>query len=243
MSPMPARGLKQLALFKPPLPPERGGSIDVHALSLPAQTFTGDFYFTHRSGPRFWFAHGDVAGKGLNAAVIMAMIQEELEHRITSCAVTACDPSATMLRLHTFLKSVLPSNKFATAIIGFLHDDGTLAVVNAGHCPLLILRLDGTIEEVGSSGPVVGLLSDAEWQSVSTSIKRGERIVLFSDGLLEARSVSGDEFGISNVRSVLEAAGGSDVRGMTSALLTAVERHSPGLREDDLTIVALQRQH
>ena len=83
----------QLALFRPPQSP---ANVDVHAVSIPARNFTGDFYFTRRHGERLWFALGDVAGKGLNAAVIMAMIQEELEHRIASCARTGCDPAATM---------------------------------------------------------------------------------------------------------------------------------------------------
>src|SRR2546430_11080071 len=88
---------------------------DVHAISLPARTFTGDFWFTHFAGDRLWFALGDVAGKGLPAAIVMAMIQEELEHRITSCARAGCDPATTMKRLHQFLKPLLPPNPFATA--------------------------------------------------------------------------------------------------------------------------------
>ena len=80
---------------------------DVHAVSIPARTFTGDFWFTRRTDDRLWFALGDVAGKGLPAALVMAMIQEELEHRIASCARTACDPSVTMTRLHAFLKPLI----------------------------------------------------------------------------------------------------------------------------------------
>ena len=82
---------------------------NIYAISVPARTFTGDFWFTHRTDDRLWFALGDVAGKGLPAALVMAMIQEELEHRITSCARAGCDPATTMQRLHTFLKPLLPS--------------------------------------------------------------------------------------------------------------------------------------
>src|SRR3954453_5940888 len=95
----------------------------VHAISLPAKTFPGDFWFTHRESDRLWFALGDVAGKGLPAAIVMAMIQEALEHRITSCATAGCGPATTMHRLDEFLKPLLPSNRFATAIIGWLGDD------------------------------------------------------------------------------------------------------------------------
>lgn len=82
------------------LSPVRPGSIE--AVSRPARTFTGDFYFTHRAKDRLWFAQGDVAGKGLPAAVVMAMIQEELEERIVRCARTACDPASTTQRIDEF---------------------------------------------------------------------------------------------------------------------------------------------
>ena len=99
---------------------------DVYAVSIPARTFTGDFWFTHRTDDRLWFALGDVAGKGLPAALVMAMIQEELEQRINSCARAGCDPATTMQRLHAFLRPLLPRNRFATVVIGWLRDDGTL---------------------------------------------------------------------------------------------------------------------
>src|SRR5207253_9420961 len=135
----------------------------VAAFSKPARTFTGDFYFTHRNGDRLWFALGDVAGKGLPAAVIMAMIQEELEHRITSCASARCEPSVTMQRLHQFMRPLMPSNRFATIVIGSLHDDGTLTIANAGHCPPMIVRRDGTIEQIEPTGPVAGILPKSSW--------------------------------------------------------------------------------
>ena len=88
MQTVPAKGgVIQLPLFRAGrLKPAH--TLDVHAVSLPATAFTGDFYFTYRYEDRLWFALGDVAGHGLSAAVVMAMIQEELEHRIISCSRT-----------------------------------------------------------------------------------------------------------------------------------------------------------
>lgn len=139
--------------------PQPRPQFDVHAISIPAKTFTGDFWFTHRAADRLWFALGDVAGKGLPAALVMAMIQEELERRIAPCARAGCDPATTMQRLHEFLKPLLPSNRFATAVIGWLGDDGTMTLVNAGHCPPMLVRADGRIEEIDSTGPVVGIMA------------------------------------------------------------------------------------
>src|SRR4029079_11836748 len=75
----------------------------LHAVSIPARTVTRDLWLTRQTRHRLWFALGDVAGKGLPAALVMAMIQEELEQRIKSCARAGCDPSTTMQRLHGFL--------------------------------------------------------------------------------------------------------------------------------------------
>lgn len=232
----------QLRLFAP-LPKRPTLEVDLHAVSRPARAFTGDFYFTHRDDDRLWFALGDVAGKGLPAAVVMAMIQEELEHRISACALTRCDPAATMFRLHTFLQPLLPRNRFATAVIGHLRNDGKLVIANAGHCPPLIVRRSGTIEEVPSTGPAAGILPLARWCSVEMGLDRGETLLLFSDGLVEAKSHDGEEFGAFRIASAAEPTyAPRNARAIADAILEAVDRHADGAREDDLTLVVLKRE-
>jgi serine phosphatase RsbU (regulator of sigma subunit) len=195
-----ANNVVQIPLFRRPSAVR--AIAEVTALSRPARTFTGDFYFTHRERDRLWLAHGDVAGKGLPAAVVMAMIQEELEHRITACASTQCDPAATMQRLHEFLRPLLPNNRFATGVIGTLREDGTLTIANGGHCPPLIIRRDGTIEEIGSTGPLLGILHHAEWRSTTTRLDRGETLVLYSDGVTESCA----DLGVAGLKEVLKTA-------------------------------------
>ncbi len=237
---MPAgSGLTQLRLFRTPPPIKR--ATDVHAISIPAGAFTGDFYFTHRYADRLWFAVGDVAGKGLPAALIMAMIQEELEHRLQSCVITACDPSATTRRLHEFLRPNLPQSRFATAVIGHLHDNGTLVVTNAGHPPALIRRRDGSVEEIGSNGPVLGLLPSAEWCSTTRTLARGESVLLYTDGVIESRDHRGEEFGVARLkRGFARAAAAISAREIADSVARAVRRHSEK-NEDDLTMVVVRR--
>jgi len=242
MSTLPAGGrLIQMPLFQAEPVPDRldpGASIDVHAISIPARGFTGDFYFTHRYDDRLWFALGDVAGKGLPAAVIMAMIQEELEHRIESCAITRCHPSATMQRLHTFLRPLVPRNRFATAVIGHLRYDGTLEIANAGHCPPLIVRA-GRIERVGSTGPILGAFPEAQWKTYETRLAPGDALVLYSDGVLEAQSPDGDDFGIGRIEEALHGAPASAGQ-IADGILSAVNLHSGNVRQDDLTLVVVR---
>ena len=241
MSEMPAGSslTPQLRLFHR-LPPSRA-DVDVHAISVPAREYTGDFYFAHRQGATLWLVLGDVAGKGLNAAVVMAMIQEELEHRIIACASTECDPSVTMSRLHAFLRPVLPRNKFATVVIAQLHDSGRLRVTNAGHCPPLIARRDGSIEEVGSTGPVAGLLPDARWSSTTLQLARGEALLLYSDGVTEAQK-GADVFGMARLRRhFAEAAVNGSARAIASSVAAAVHEFASGPSHDDLTLFVAKR--
>jgi serine phosphatase RsbU (regulator of sigma subunit) len=215
------------------LPTVRGvksNSYAIEAVSRPARTFTGDFYFTHRADDRLWIAHGDVAGKGLPAAIVMAMIQEELEERVIACAETACDPSRTMQRLHDFLLPLMPRNRFATAVVAHLHDDGTLAVANGGHCPPLIVRRDGTIEEIASTGPLLGILKHPNWRSYTTHLREGETLILYSDGVTESMR-NGVELGVCGLRQLVRRVGPS---------ANAIHRELD-VTNDDVTLVTITR--
>ena len=222
----------QLILF--PTPGKRRASYDVQAISRPARAFTGDFYVTHRHEDRLWFAFGDVSGKGINAAVVMAMIQEELEHRISSCANMGCDPASTMARLHEFLRPLLPANKFASAVIGYAADDGRVVVANAGHPSPIIVRRDGSTDLVESTGPVVGILPAARWRSSVRLLGRGETLVLYSDGVIEAESPAGAQFGMEGLLRVMRTP-------TAEAIVEAVNAHEAGARGDDLTLVIIKR--
>lgn len=223
----------------PAMPAVRGVSpiAEIHAVSRPARTFTGDFYFTHRHDDRQWFALGDVAGKGLPAAIVMAMIQEELEERIISCANRDCDPSRAMQRLHDFLMPLLPRNRFATAVIGWLDPAGTLTIANAGHCPPLILRASGRIEQIAPTGPVAGVLQHARWTSIKLHLREGDTLVLYSDGVTEAL-VDGKELGVCGLRDIVARA---PRNGRASDIAEAVLREIPG-HEDDLTMLVVRRR-
>ena len=201
-------------------------TIEVQAVSRAARTFTGDFYFTHRHDDRLWIALGDVAGKGLPAAIVMAMIQEELEHRIASCASTECDPARTTQRLHEYLAPLIPRNRFATAVIGWVRDDGQVTLVNAGHPPPLIVRRSGAIEEIGSTGPILGVLPAPSWTTTSLRLEQGDALVLYSDGVTEAATDCG-ELGVPGLKKLLATT--TSARELVDALQTS----------DDVTMLVI----
>jgi sigma-B regulation protein RsbU (phosphoserine phosphatase) len=214
---------------------------DLHAISIPAGSFTGDFYFARQFDREIWIALGDVAGKGLEAAIFMAMIHEELEARVESCSTHGCDPSTTMSRLHEVLRQTLPANRFATAVVARLRDDGTLLLSNAGHCPPLLLRAaSGSIEELGSTGPALGILPQPAWRTTSARLQRGDALFLYTDGLIEAQSLDEEELGLSCARSSLQSLGDNSARAIAGAFRDLAARHSGGHRYDDLTLLALR---
>jgi len=236
MQTMPSlRGVNQLPLFDVVL--SGAPAFEAHAFSKPARTYTGDFYLTHEDRDRLWFVLGDVAGKGINAAVIMAMIQEELEHRITSCATTKCDPSVTMLRLHEYILPLMPRNRFATIVIGTLREDGLLTIANAGHCPPLVVH-NGAIEQIESTGPVAGMLRRSGWQSVTRQLEPGDALLLFSDGLLEAHSPDGEELGVDRIACAFTRAANRSPREIVDAVLADAADHA---FDDDVTVMAIRR--
>jgi sigma-B regulation protein RsbU (phosphoserine phosphatase) len=240
---------QQIPLFIPCAISPRS-AFDVHAVSIPAGTFTGDFWFTHRVDDRLWFALGDVAGKGLPAALVMAMIQEQLEQRITSCARAGCDPATTIQRLHTFLRPLLPRNRFATAVLGWLRDDGAMRLVNAGHCPPIILRFGRqiadrhtgpSIQEIPSTGPIVGALPSG-WCSVALTLGVGDKLLLYSDGVTESTSAGGQQLGSEGLERALAAVSRpASSHTVATTVLGAVRRHAVTTREDDLTLLVIGR--
>ncbi|HEU4521653.1 MAG TPA: PP2C family protein-serine/threonine phosphatase [Thermoanaerobaculia bacterium] len=206
-------------------------SLDLAAISVPYRKFTGDFYFTHRSGDTLWLTVGDVAGKGLNAAVIMAIIQEELERRITSCARTQCDPAITMRRLHELILPLHSGNRFATIVVAQIRDNGTLLVANAGHPPPLIARASGRIEQIASTGPAAGILEPSRWTTTARHLAPGETLLLYTDGAIEA-----NDFGVEGMIGALRSTSSlPSSQAIAASVAKAVRDH--GRVEDDLTIL------
>jgi sigma-B regulation protein RsbU (phosphoserine phosphatase) len=123
-------------------------------------------------------------------------------------------------------------------VVGYVEHDGTVRLANAGHCPPLLIRADGRTEEIPSTGPVIGVLSSSQWRTFETTLRRGETLVLYSDGAVEARAPNGEEFGVRRLAAALVGETSEKIAG---SALHAVTRHSDGKREDDLTLLVIRR--
>ncbi|HQT94942.1 MAG TPA: SpoIIE family protein phosphatase [Thermoanaerobaculaceae bacterium] len=225
----------QTALLRPP---PQVPFADVFAFSQPARIVGGDLYHAAvREDGALAVALGDVSGKGVPAALIMAMVQGLLGllHELGQ-------PIASMLpALNRSLIAHNPGNRFLTLGAGVLAADGTLELANAGHCPLAVLRGDGAVQLVSPKGPILGLLPDAAWETDTLRLAPGESVVLYSDGVSESFSPNDEEFGVEGVQRTLGGLAGAGAEDVVQALLRAAAAHRAGREaEDDVTLLVVR---
>jgi sigma-B regulation protein RsbU (phosphoserine phosphatase) len=229
-----ARTIQMALLRKPPETP----FAEVFAFSQPARSVGGDLYHgALREDGSLAVALGDVSGKGVGAALIMAMAQGLLGllHELGQ-------PIEQMLpALNRTLLEYNPGNRFLTLGVGVLQADGTLSLGNAGHCPLAVLRADGSVELVPPQGPILGLLPAAKWGVATVQLAKGDVVVLYSDGISESFSPRGEEFGVEGVRRTLGTLSGKDAETVGRALLEAAAAFRSGREaDDDVTLLVFR---
>ena len=216
----------------------------------PARSVGGD-YFDYRPIPRSepsldqhvncWaIAIGDVSGKGMPAALLMARLSSEVRLLIQ----TEPDPARVVDRLNRDLCASRADERFITFLLVFLDGERhALTVVNAGHMGPMIRRSDGRIEVIGEeqSGPPLGIMEDRVYESVSTSINPGDIVLLYTDGVNEALDNEGQLFGIERLKQSLATAP-SEVGKVGDSILDAVRHHVAGRSQsDDITLVCFGR--
>jgi len=207
-----------------------------HAVSRPATALTGDLYLRLELGERWLFGLGDITGHGLDAAIDMLVVQEEIERLATahrSLASLVCELHGTLLR-------ELPTRRFASLALVALDGCGGLELVNAGHPPPLLRRADGGIEALPPDGPIVGAFSGSEWASRRGWLRPGDTLLLYSDGVTEALSPAGEELGSERLVRVFGQLGALPPGPLARGVLEAVDRFRGGDPPlDDATVLVV----
>jgi hypothetical protein len=202
-----------------------------------ARTVGGDYYdFLDVGSGRVGFVLADVAGKGVPAALLMANLQGSL-HNGAECR--ARDLPAILAAVNGHLYEHTEANRYATAFFG-CYDDHTrgLAYVNCGHVPALLLREGGEVERLEATATVLGLFGNWDCSVREIHLQAGDVLSIFTDGVTEATSSNGDEFGESGVLAVLRQTRELE----TDKILCKLEQAVEGFRsaehpQDDLTMV------
>jgi sigma-B regulation protein RsbU (phosphoserine phosphatase) len=178
----------------------------------------------------------DVAGKGLPAALLMSNLQAA----VRAFSEGGAPPAEVCARVNRLLCRHMVSGRFVTAC--YLRLDcrhHRLTCANAGHNPPLLVRASGEVVRLAGGGTVLGVFPDLEYEQHQVEIRRGDRLVLYTDGITEATSPGGDEYGDERLAAAIAARAELDAPALTAALFDEVLAFANGTLQDDATIVAV----
>jgi sigma-B regulation protein RsbU (phosphoserine phosphatase) len=218
----------------------KGTGLDVHALLDPAQQVGGDLYEVLRlADDRVLVAVGDVSGKGIPAALFMAVTMTLLR----SMARQAATPDEILRRVNDELLDQNPRGMFVTLqCLIFDLSRRRVTCSSAGHHQAALVAPGQSPRLVfPSSGRVLGLLPDNDLPAETLDLTPGETLVLFTDGVSEAFSIDQELFGEERLLAHLSSAPGANARETSTGVLDAVRRHAAGAKQsDDITIVSVR---
>jgi hypothetical protein len=227
----------QVMLF-PQVHPELPGW-SVWSISRPANDVGGDLIdYIELDGFRHAVVLGDVAGKGLGAALLSAKLQASL--RALAVHASSLDDLAGRVN-ETILRDGI-SNRFATLFYAELqHDSGSVRYVNAGHNPTLAIRKN-SVERLGASSLPLGMLDIAKYQEGDLYLDPGDMMVIYSDGVTEAENSEGDEFGIDRLEALAPEIYDMAPEQAGRLILAEVDDFLEDLKAgDDLSMVIVRR--
>jgi serine phosphatase RsbU (regulator of sigma subunit)/pSer/pThr/pTyr-binding forkhead associated (FHA) protein len=209
----------------------------------PAQEVGGDYYdFIPLPGPRLGVTIGDVAGKGVPAALLMAKVSSDAKF----CMLTKPDPAHVVYRLNELMQEAGMLDRFVTLALGLLDAaEHQVTFVNAGHLPPLIYRkASDKVEEAtdrDAAGFPLGVADGIPYQAVRVALEPGDCVMLFTDGVTEAKNKAEVEFQMEGVYKAMH--GGPMTAGaIGQRLIAAVKQHALGCKQhDDITVVCFGR--
>ncbi|GMW01079.1 MAG: hypothetical protein AMXMBFR84_22160 [Candidatus Hydrogenedentota bacterium] len=226
--------------------PENEARYAVYGETRPAKIIGGDFYdFIVPSGNKVGLLIGDVSGKGIPAALTMAQLLAEFRIHAPNLE----SPAAVLKALNDIQCVRSQAGMFCTLCYVLLDlDTGKAICANAGHHPPLMLAEKGVRVFPDPSGPPVGILENATWSDVHIQVKKSETILLYTDGIVEARRYTGegqtkvlDEFGMKRLSLEAKELVSALPRRIVDQINEAVRVHCHNTApQDDCTMIALK---
>ena len=225
-----------------PASPIHAGNLEVHALCMPARTVSGDYYdYITWDDHRLCIALGDISGKGISAALLMASLSSAVRAFTLGNGdghSAAPSPSGLLGCLNRHLYRSTTPEKYATMFLAFFDSaKHTLTYSNGGHLPPLILSKDGTVQRLECGGAVVGLLDNLVYEQATVELRDGDLLVVYSDGLTEPEQ-GDEEFGEDRLRDFVRANESKGLDALASESIGAVKRWIGNAEQpDDMTIL------
>lgn len=202
----------------------------------PAGPVSGDYCDLLAAEGQLLFFTGDVSGKGIAASLLVSHLHAMFHSLPPALPLTGMMEHANRV----LCESTLPSH-YATLVAGRTCAGGEVELSNAGHCPPLVLGR-GVVRAVPESDLPLGLFAAGRYQTVSLLLEPGQGLLLYSDGLTEARNAAGEDYGFDRLCSVLGRSGGNTARDWIDTALADWRAFTAGEPQaDDLTLMAVQR--
>jgi phosphoserine phosphatase RsbU/P len=226
--------------FQPTAPPQVEG-YELQGISFPCYEIGGDYYdFIEREDGRLVIALGDVSGKGTAAALLMSSLHAAVHAQAGSHDSLV----STISAVNRYLADNIPANRFVTLFYAELDPvSGALSFLNAGHNPPLIVHSAGTVEQLASGGLPLGIKRDADYREGRTQLQPGDVLVVYSDGVTEAVSPTGEEFGATRLYEVVSRNIEASAAGIRDRIESSLTKFAQGTSAaDDITLVIVKRQ-
>lgn len=217
---------------------------DMAGICAPATELNGDFYDVFQvRGTGTAFVVGDVAGKGVPAAMLTGLIQGAV--RSSNWAGSGRRHVESTRQINRLLCERTSCERYASMFWGyFLPEQNVIRYVNAGHLPPLLFPAarPGMVERLTSGGPVLGLLGGARFEQGERAVENGDLLVLYSDGIVEAANAAGEEFGEERVQRAVQAnlhLSAAEIRNRVLAAVRAFTRDAAAA--DDQTLLVIRK--
>jgi sigma-B regulation protein RsbU (phosphoserine phosphatase) len=211
---------------------------EVAGMTQPVRFVGGDYYNVVRISDRETvLCIADVAGKGMPAALLMSSLQAALKPLMWQKLA----PRELCRRLNRILCDLTPVNKFISFFYAVLDDNANrLTYCNAGHNPPLLVHADGTATELNAAGAVLGQFPDWVYEQSEVYLNRGDQLLMFTDGLVEACDHEEEPLGEASLVRVATKDPGANATEVMNALMRAASEHCGGRFQDDASLVVLR---
>ena len=229
----------QQRLFPQSIP--RVPGLDLAGMCRPASEVGGDYYdLMLTSNGHLGFAIGDVSGKGISAALIMASLRASLRGSVLD---EPGDLARIMQKVNQLIFESSSSSRYATFFFAVIEPDtGIFRYCNAGHNPpVLLRRLAGEVVRLEACGPVVGLFPHAEYEARSVVLHPGDLVIGYTDGISEAMTAEDEEWGEERMIAATPNAAEASSADIVDAITRAADAFTAGaIQHDDMTLLVLK---
>jgi serine phosphatase RsbU (regulator of sigma subunit) len=224
----------QARLFPQNLPPLR--TLDYAGVCIQAHQVGGDYYdFLNLGRNRLGLVLGDIAGKGIAGALLMANLQANLR---SQCAIAWDEPQRLLRSVNELFCDNTADSAYATLFFGEYDDqEQRLRYANCGHLSALLLRCDDKLVRLDSTCTVLGLFKDWDCSISECHLRTGDVLALYSDGITESFNRAGEEFGEPRLLKALRRHCALPSRDLVAAVTQEVQQFSPGEQYDDITLI------